>query len=61
MVMKLSLTCYSPVLHGRNGEDGSVQGLAQLMHLPIVGCDMTSSVLTMDKIAAKEILDQLWI
>ena len=47
-----------PVLHGRNGEDGSVQGLAQLMHLPIVGCDMTSSVLTMDKIAAKEILNQ---
>ena len=44
-----------PVLHGRNGEDGSVQGLAQLLHLPIVGCDMTASVLAMDKIAAKEV------
>lgn len=47
-----------PILHGKNGEDGSVQGLAQLLHLPIVGCDMTPSVLAMDKISAKEILSQ---
>ena len=45
-----------PVLHGKNGEDGSVQGLAQLLHLPIVGCDMTGSVIAMDKISTKEIL-----
>jgi D-alanine-D-alanine ligase len=44
-----------PILHGKNGEDGTVQGLAQLLHIPIVGCDMTSSVLAMDKIASKEI------
>lgn len=47
-----------PILHGRNGEDGSVQGLAQLLHVPIVGCDMTSSVLAMDKITSKEIFAQ---
>lgn len=45
-----------PILHGKNGEDGSVQGLAELMHIPIVGCDMTSSALCMDKIATKELL-----
>jgi D-alanine-D-alanine ligase len=45
-----------PILHGRNGEDGSVQGLAQLLHIPIVGCDMTASALCMDKIATKLIL-----
>lgn len=45
-----------PILHGKNGEDGSVQGLAQLMHIPIVGCDMTSSSIAMDKVATKEIL-----
>ncbi|HEY5695759.1 MAG TPA: D-alanine--D-alanine ligase family protein [Candidatus Saccharimonadales bacterium] len=45
-----------PVLHGKNGEDGSVQGLAQLMHIPIVGCDMTASAICMDKLATKEIL-----
>lgn len=44
-----------PILHGKNGEDGSVQGLAQLMHLPIVGCDMTASVLAMDKTASKAV------
>lgn len=46
-----------PILHGKNGEDGSVQGLAQLLHIPIVGCDMTSSAICMDKIATKEILE----
>ena len=46
-----------PILHGKNGEDGSVQGLAQLLHIPIVGCDMTASSICMDKLATKEILD----
>lgn len=44
-----------PILHGKNGEDGSVQGLAQLLHIPIVGCDVTASAIGMDKVAAKEI------
>jgi D-alanine-D-alanine ligase len=45
-----------PILHGKNGEDGSVQGLAQLLHIPIVGCDMIASAICMDKLATKEIL-----
>lgn len=45
-----------PILHGKNGEDGSVQGLAQLLHVPMVGCDMTASAICMDKLATKEIL-----
>jgi D-alanine-D-alanine ligase len=45
-----------PILHGKNGEDGSVQGLAQLLHVPIVGCDMAASAICMDKLATKEIL-----
>jgi D-alanine-D-alanine ligase len=44
-----------PILHGKNGEDGSVQALAVLLHIPIVGCDMTSSAICMDKIATKQI------
>ncbi len=44
-----------PILHGRNGEDGTVQGLAQLLHIPIVGCDVTASSIGMDKVASKEI------
>lgn len=46
-----------PILHGRNGEDGTVQGLAQLLHVPIIGCDVTASSICMDKLATKEILD----
>lgn len=45
-----------PILHGKNGEDGSVQALAQLLHIPVAGCDMTASVLMMDKVATKQIL-----
>jgi len=47
-----------PILHGRNGEDGTVQGLAKLLHVPIVGCDVTSSAVCMDKILTKQILAQ---
>lgn len=44
-----------PILHGRNGEDGTVQAVAQLVHVPIVGCDMTSSAAAMNKYLAKQI------
>ncbi len=46
-----------PVLHGANGEDGSVQGLCQLAGLPCVGCDMTSSAVCMDKSLTHTVLD----
>lgn len=38
-----------PVLHGRNGEDGTVQGLFELMGIPVVGCGVLASALCMDK------------
>lgn len=41
-----------PVLHGRFGEDGSVQGLLELSGVPYVGCDVPSSALCMDKALA---------
>lgn len=47
-----------PILHGKNGEDGALQGLAQLTHIPIVGCEMTASVLAMDKIASKALFKE---
>jgi D-alanine-D-alanine ligase len=42
-----------PILHGPNGEDGSVQGLLQLMRKPYVGSGVLGSALGMDKIAMK--------
>lgn len=50
-----------PVLHGANGEDGSVQGLCQLAGLPCVGCDMTSSAICMDKSVTHTVLDSAGI
>lgn len=47
-----------PVLHGKNGEDGTVQGLAQLLHIPIVGCGLEASAICMDKVAAKQLLER---
>ncbi len=38
-----------PVLHGKNGEDGTVQGLFELAGVPIIGCGTLSSALCMDK------------
>jgi D-alanine--(R)-lactate ligase len=38
-----------PVLHGRLGEDGAMQGLLELSGIPYVGCDVPSSALCMDK------------
>ncbi|NLM11256.1 MAG: D-alanine--D-serine ligase VanG [Clostridiaceae bacterium] len=38
-----------PILHGRNGEDGTVQGLLEIAGIPCVGCGMLSSALCMDK------------
>lgn len=38
-----------PVLHGKNGEDGTVQGLTELSGIPLIGCNTLSSALCMDK------------
>jgi len=50
-----------PALHGRNGEDGTVQGLATLLHTPIVGCGLDGSFLAMDKTVAKQLLQAVGI
>ncbi len=42
-----------PVLHGTNGEDGTVQGLLEMAMVPYVGCGVFSSAATMDKIQTK--------
>ena len=38
-----------PVLHGKNGEDGTIQGLCDLAGIPCVGCGVLSSAVCMDK------------
>ena len=38
-----------PLLHGKNGEDGTLQGLLELAGVPVIGCGTLSSALCMDK------------
>lgn len=45
----LGLDVVLPVLHGKFGEDGAVQGLLELSGIPYAGCDLPSSALCMDK------------
>ncbi|WAL93531.1 D-alanine--(R)-lactate ligase [Streptomyces sp. Je 1-369] len=45
----IGLDVVVPVLHGKLGEDGAVQGLLELSGIPYVGCDVQSSALGMDK------------
>jgi len=45
----IGLDLVFPVLHGKLGEDGAMQGLLELSGIPYVGCDVQSSALCMDK------------
>src|SRR5688572_11733847 len=45
-----------PVLHGPGGEDGSVQGLLEVLDVPYVGSDVEASALCLDKLAFKRVL-----
>ena len=45
-----------PVLHGTDGEDGSIQGMLKALDIPIVGSGVLGSAISMDKIISKKIL-----
>lgn len=46
-----------PALHGSFGEDGTIQGLFELVQIPYVGCDVASSAVAMDKVFTKQICE----
>ena len=46
---RLSFDAAFPVLHGKNGEDGTLQGLLEMAGIPLVGCGTLASALCMDK------------
>ena len=50
-----------PVLHGLYGEDGTIQGMLELLHIPYVGCKVLASSICMDKIYAKMIFEKAHI
>jgi D-alanine-D-alanine ligase len=50
-----------PVLHGTDGEDGSIQGLFKAMDIPVVGSGVLGSAMSMDKIVSKKIMSECGI
>ncbi len=46
-----------PVLHGKNGEDGTVQGLFEIAGITVIGCNTLSSALCMDKYKAHRLVE----
>ena len=52
-VVRENIDVIFPVLHGENGEDGSVQGLFQVAGIPYVGCHVAASASCMDKCLTK--------
>lgn len=44
-----------PILHGPFGEDGTVQGLCEMLDLPYTGCGVAASAVTMDKVLSKRL------
>jgi len=50
---QLDVDVFFPVLHGTNGEDGTMQGLLETLDVPYVGCNVLSSAMCMDKDVSK--------
>ncbi len=57
----IKLDVIFPVLHGKNGEDGTIQGLFELSGIPYVGCNVLASANCMDKVMTNTILASLGI
>lgn len=47
-----------PVLHGPFGEDGTIQGLFEMLDIPYAGCGVLASAVCMDKVSAKKIFEE---
>ncbi len=60
-VKRISLDAVLPMLHGKNGEDGTVQGLLELAGIPLIGCGTLSSALCMNKKLAHTIVESYGI
>ena len=55
-IQSVSIDAAFPVLHGRNGEDGTIQGMFELAAIPLIGCGTVSSALCMDKDRAHKLV-----
>ncbi|MBQ4145554.1 MAG: D-alanine--D-alanine ligase [Clostridia bacterium] len=60
-VEKYPIDVVFPVMHGKNGEDGTIQGLLELAGIPYVGSKVIGSAVCMDKCVAKAMFERAQI
>ncbi len=53
-----SYDCVFPVLHGKGGEDGTIQGMFEMFNIPYVGCGVFASSAGMDKVYTKILFEK---
>ena len=58
---EVKLDAVFPMLHGKFGEDGQIQGMFSVMGVPVVGCGPASSAVCMDKAMTKAIVRETQI
>ncbi len=58
---QVNLDVAFPVMHGKNGEDGTIQGLFEIAGIPYAGCDIPPSVNGMDKSITKILVDSIGV
>lgn len=46
-----------PVMHGTNGEDGTIQGFFEMLRVPYAGCDLYGAAIGQDKVLQKNVLN----
>ncbi len=56
---KILVDCALIIMHGKKVEDGCLQGLLEMAHIPYTGCDLLSSAVGMDKLMSKLIIDTI--
>lgn len=52
------MDCVFPILHGKNGEDGSIAGMLEIIGVSYVGCKTLSSAICTDKVITKKLLEK---
>ena len=55
----INVDMFFPVLHGKNGEDGTIQGLFEIIGIPYAGCGVLASSASMDKAITKLFADSI--
>ncbi|HEX5171377.1 MAG TPA: D-alanine--D-alanine ligase family protein [Cyclobacteriaceae bacterium] len=58
---RINIDIIFPVLHGTDGEDGSIQGLIKVLDIPMVGTGVLGSAISMNKIVSKRLLKEAGI